>query len=212
MIIITAADWRFKAGAENLQLAAEAFGYRFQAYDLGGLGFGIPHVVNDKQFVQEGFYNYTTSVWKSKALHKPSVVSHALRDASELVVYLDADTILCDRIDEIVGDYSIGVTIRRPVEPCVNIGKVNAGVVFFNPVAADLVAEWEELTEECGNDQRALNRLHQKHPDRFREFPTDLYNWYYFGESQETAKILHFKDNKHEMGRYIDDSRRKRLI
>jgi hypothetical protein len=214
MMIVTAADWRFKSSAENLRHSAKEFGYQFQAYDLGELGFGIPHIVTNDQFIKNGFYNYALPRmgWTSKALHKPAIVARALKEFNDFVVYLDADTFLCDKIDEVIGDYSVGVTVRRQEEPCSIIGRINAGVIFFNANAIDLVSEWAELTEELKNDQQALNKLHQKHPHRFREFPTDLYNWYYFAEPRGNAKILHFKDNKHEMGGYIDDARRKRIV
>jgi len=205
--IITAADWRFALGAKCLRNAARSLGYNFEAYDLGELGFGRRHVIANERFVKEGNYCDMNGRWKSKALHKPDVIlSHLLIDDGPFA-YLDADAILLDRIDEAFTDKLIGVTVRRAGERCEAIGKINAGVMFFNPHSYQLVKHWKRLSDACQNDQKAINALFSKQPNDFAALPTEIYNNYYFDETTESAKILHFKDDKEKMVKHIVDDR-----
>jgi len=123
-------------------------------------------------------------------------VANFLKTSNELVVYLDADTVLRQRIDEVIGSYDVGVTIRRRNEIKKNKPRVNAGVIFFNPGSRSfaMVERWQHETEIMGNDQAALNNLLDDPTYTIREFPTDIYNWYYFpDEPPEEAKILHYR-------------------
>lgn len=215
MMILSAADRRFAHGVEHLQRSARYYGYRFMAYDLGGLGFGTPMPVNDRNFIEKGYYHTMVGEWKTRALHKPAVIADCLSQTDDWVAYLDADTMLVGDLNAVPGDYDVGVTVRRAGERCEIIGRINAGVIFFAPTkqARAFVDDWQKLTVEVGNDQRALNLLHQK-PGyyRYREFPTSLYNWYYFQEEPGDARILHFKDNKDSLNGYIENDRKKRGI
>lgn len=215
MIVLIAADWRFKTSADYLKESAERFGYKVQAYDLGNLGFGKPYDTCNDNFVHYGYYCMANESigWKSKGWHKPNIILDCLKTAKETVVYMDADTVLLSPIDEITGSYDIGVTVRRTNEGQARIGRINAGVIFFNHGAIDLVEAWANLTVRYSNDQKALNELHQLHEYRFKTFPTDIYNYYYFSEGLGEAKILHFKnDHQSKIEGFIHDQRRQRII
>ena len=101
------------------------------------------------------------------------MVKNCLQMRREFTAYLDADAVLINKIDEVPGDYDIGVTIRRPGEQCTNpdympfFGRINAGVIFFNctPASIKFCNNWESKTQELQNDQRALNVLIGKKKD-----------------------------------------------
>jgi hypothetical protein len=215
MIILIAADWRFKTSAVYLKESAERFGYKVETYDLGNLGYGLPYDTRNDNFINNGYYCVANEIigWKSKGWHKPNIILECLKTAKETVVYMDADTVLLSPIDEITGSYDIGVTVRRSNEGQARIGSINAGVVFFNPGSIDLVRAWVDLTVGYSNDQKALNELYQRHKYRFKTFPTDIYNYYYFDEGLGKAKILHFKgDYQSKIEEFIRDQRRQRII
>ncbi len=170
-------------------------GYHWTVFDLGGLGFGRSFPVTDEVFQSTGCYQTNFQKWPSRAMHKPQVIGEFVNSATDLVVYLDADTLVRQNIDEIVGDYDIGVTVRRPREQK-RLGKVNAGVVFFRPTsrAKIFIERWKRETQTLGNDQEALNALLAEPDCTVAEFPTEIYNWYYFPQSPpKQAKIIHYR-------------------
>ena len=197
---------------------AEEFGYIPVVYDLGSLGIGEPFHVDDQTFSSKGHYEKEIQKgYKSRSLFKPDVVGHCLSKYDDLVVYLDGDAQLCGKLDEIVtDDYDVGVTLRDPSEfeskwyrDHEGIVKfVNAGVIFFNPTKATktFINTWQKLTQEVGNDQKALNKLtcpercpevnsvHILNGVRVKYFPGKQYNYYYFDEGfVSNIKIMHFK-------------------
>jgi hypothetical protein len=246
MIILTAANsalpsddqirknpnFSFRSIIEKTVAKAIECGYTPVVYDLGGLGIGEKFVVEDESFAKEGFYKEVRKGYKSKSLFKPDLVKHCLETHKEFTVYVDGDAQLCDNIDEVLGDYDVGVTLRRPSELKSDwyedygdiAGYVNAGVIFFNatPGALKFVDAWLETTIEVGNDQKALNKLVS--PDKFPEvnsiltlnntrikfFPANQYNYYYFMEGLEpNIKIMHFKgDVRH----YYPFDKKKRFF
>lgn len=211
-------DFSFRRVIEQTVKKARDCGYTPVVYDLGELGIGEKFHVADDTFAQKGYYAVEVQAgYKSRSLFKPEVVKYCLSQYRDLMVYLDGDAQLMDRIDEIRGDdYDIGVTLRKPSElkeewhqRLFEIAKyVNAGVIFFNPTPAafDFITAWEKRTYEVGNDQKALNQL--VCPDyypkpysiecingvRIKYFPCEQYNYYYFDEGLEPGiKIMHFK-------------------
>lgn len=247
MIILTAAnknEARFDSGKihkgfsfkENIletARSAERFGYKIVIYDLGKLGIGEKYYINNRSFQEKGFYeNKVFKKYKSKSLFKPEIVNHCMNRYHDLIVFLDGDAQLCDRIDEInTDDYDIGVTVRSPSEiesewhqEHFDIVKyLNAGVIFFKPTikTRQFVNNWRELTEKVGNDQKALNKLAclDDYPEintvsnidgiKIKYFPCELYNYYYFDEGLVPGiKIMHFKG---PVRRFFPFDKRKRL-
>ena len=195
IIVITAANEKFKELAKMTIKSAEDLGYETVAYDLGNLGFGKPF--EGRVFDQVG----------GKIPSKPSIILDALNcvNDNDFVVWLDADAILWSRIDEIVGDYDIGVTVRKP-KTTENGFPINAGVVFVKktPHALNFVHEWIKECVTATSDQAVLNGLCRVTSEdvnntvlwkdtNIRVFPCDVYNNFYFKKSQLHAKITHYK-------------------
>jgi len=178
----------------------DALDYQWTAFDLGGLGFGKPHLIQDETFKSRGFYKTSYKRRISRAMHKPQIITEFINSKwynhpNELIVYLDADTFIRQRIDEVIGDYDIGVTTRRQEERKL-FGKINAGVIFIRITEPTrmFLQRWTAETQQLGNDQEALASLLNNPQCSIREFPTEIYNWYYFPASPPAeAKILHFR-------------------
>jgi hypothetical protein len=203
MIFVVAANFRVKKLAAACVQSIATCGYRWIAFDLGGLGFGRAFRVSDQMFHWKGHYETHFTKWPSRAIHKPEVIAAAMQEFNEPLVYLDADTLLRQRVDELCGTFDVGVTIRRPIEQSIH-GRINAGVLFFNatPQAKELVQTWRQVTQEIGNDQEALSTLLTDSRWRVSEFPCDVYNWYYYPDKPPpTAKILHLKVSRLEFNR-----------
>jgi len=217
--ILTAGNFKFKTMLETNIKQARKYGYESIVYDLGGLGFGKPFEIDNKSFHEKGYYWIIdeSTDRQTRAFHKTAMVKDCLDNTKDFVVYLDGDAILVDKIDEILGDYDVGITVRPPEEvrathtrfsgkQDIIDGYINAGVIFFNNTEATLrfVDRWTQETEKLMNDQAALNSLLQKHfplkPNqsielegtKIRTFDTRLYNWYYF----DKAADLLYKDVK----------------
>ena len=185
-------------------------------YDLGGLGYGFPHVVSDDSFHRRGFYRTSDAGWPAKALHKPDIASdHLERFGSGC--YLDADAIPVRPLDIVPGDWDLAVTVRRPSERRTEgtrhqefMGEINAGVIFFSDTAATraFLPIWKAQTLALGSDQRALNALvgeglprngstTERAGLRVLCLPTDTYNFYYFPKPPPVdARILHLKGRR----------------
>lgn len=217
MIVLTAANYKFKDWLSRAAKTVDAFGYKFLVYDLGGLGYGTKFEIDNLFFQKKGFYSSICSTWKTKALHKPAIVEDCMNKYDDFIVYVDADTLITSELNLPKG-FDLGVTVRRPdeldKEPVAKnreiMGSINAGVIFFNnaPHVKKFVQSWKKLTLKVNNDQLALNQIinpsrRKLIPDeqfdvddiKVLTFPTDIYNFYYFPESPEQAKILHYKNN-----------------
>lgn len=217
MKIVTAADRRMRRFASSCVKSAERLGYSVIVYDLGGLGFGKPFEMDHPVFRQKGYYrniirslrtykNLKLAATRMKGDHKPAIIKDTLRSHKEFIIYLDADTMVADRIDEMVGDYDIGLTVRPkwevdklikgtyPDDYFIYAGYVNAGVMCFNATEAAyrFVERWEDRTKEVGDDQGAVNDMLKEYfplkPGgtieadgiKIRTFDTMRYNHYYF--------------------------------
>jgi hypothetical protein len=200
ILIITAADEKFQNLCQMCSDSAIDLDYETIVYDLGKLGFGKPF--NGRFSDQIG----------AKIPSKPSIILDALHnvDNNDYVVWLDADAIIWDRIDEIKLPYDIGVTVRKP-KAKESDSPINAGVCFFRktPATIQFVKTWIEACKTSISDQMELNRLLRgvttKNIDEtlkfkildfninVKIFPCDLYNNWYFKTPQTHAKITHYK-------------------
>ena len=139
--VITAADSNFKEFVEKCADSSKQLNYKTLIYDLGGLGYGIP------------FKARVSPKVGAKIPSKPSIIQDALGkvEKGDIVAWLDADTILWERFDEIAyGNYDIGVTVRQPKQT-ENGLPINAGVVFVRKTrnAKQFVKQWIELCGFC---------------------------------------------------------------
>lgn len=195
IVVITAANEKFKDLANMTAASSRDLGYETLVYDLGGLGTGIPF--EGRVFDQVG----------GKIPSKPNIILDALNrvDDNDFVVWLDADAILWESIDEIVGNYDIGVTVRKPKTE-ENGFPINAGVVFIKKTeqALNFVHKWVKECETATSDQAVLNGLCEvtsldtnnivlRNNTKIQVFPCDVYNNFYFKLPQLHAKITHYK-------------------
>lgn len=142
-------------------------------------------------------------------------------------IFLDADAIIINNIDEIIKDdsFDIGLTIRKKDELSLkynNCRVLNLGVMFFmssqNSEFCDMWLKEVNKSKEDIRDQSPLTRMIYKSKKDFKKenfkinnikvkiFPCEIYNYNWIEEfdlkeDREIVKILHFKSN-----RYLDNS------
>ena len=190
MRIITASNKAHEKFVKDLLKSADEVGYEVEVYDLDEIGINKDDL---------------TGVFKSCSF-KPNLILDKLKG---FTVWIDDDCIFQDRIDEVEGDYDIGVTMRRKEENNADkhsnySGWLNAGVIFINDTEASrrFIKLWiDHIPEtETKTDQEALSDLVRKGVDgvRIKEFTTDEYNFFYFPEDHTKAKILHIKTDIRE--------------
>ena len=196
IVVITAADANFKDMVDIAARSSKDLGYETLVYDLGGLGYGIP------------FEGRVSDSIGAKIPSKPSMILDALNrvDMNDIVVWIDADAIMWDRIDEIQDEiWDFGVTMRKP-KVAERTDILNAGVVFVRKTSESLkfMDIWIERCSKGVSDQKELNALFEfKNADYGRKrktqgmtvkvFPCNLYNNFYFKQPQLHAKIIHYK-------------------
>ena len=167
--VVTAADAKYRNMFELCKACACRCGYGVSAYDLGGLGEGALLTFKDRdaerRLREKGYYYKFASGWMTKARQKPEIMYREVLLAQELLLWLDADAMLMDRIDEIdTRDYDLGVVLRCPGDSTSStefLGLFNAGVIAVYPTAAgiDAMRTWIDLCERLGCDQKSLNHL-----------------------------------------------------
>jgi len=69
MHFLIAANFRLKTLALRCVQSIESLGYRWTAFDLGGLGFGQSFYIDDETFQSAGYYNTQYQRWRSRAMH-----------------------------------------------------------------------------------------------------------------------------------------------
>lgn len=199
LVCVTAANFVFKKYINNLLACLQSgkINYQLLLYDLGGLEQGIPFECRVSQ----------KSLQTIPA--KPAIIKDAIERIpyNAHLVWLDADVLIKEKIDEIVtDDYDIGVTLRKKTKRSKMLGSINAGVLFFNktPNTLAFLEEWGELSLKRGGDQVVLNELcdfpiekvfHIIYCNslRIKSFPCEVYNNFYFETKQQKAKIFHYK-------------------
>lgn len=197
--IVIAANSKFRFYVEHLIQSVGKQGYAYILYDLGDLGAG-------EQFSAK------VSKQPFKTIPaKPFIILDALDhvEENEFVVWMDADTLLFNTIDEIIDDYDIGVTIRKEKHKSSKARTINAGVIFARNTLAsrEFLQRWGEKSMKLGGDQWALNELCDfplGEVGKTKEvlgavvkgFPCSVYNNFYFNKHQsEIAKIVHYKSD-----------------
>lgn len=157
------------------------------------------------------YYLQLEDGWKSKALHKAKYLLQYMEELpdGELVIYLDVDTLLLDKIDEVnTKDYDIGLTYRikedfinlkNGHEKYMEIG--NCGVLFLykNEQIMHLLKTWGENIYIYKNDQLALKATLDRKTIKTKDFDPIVYNFAYFKHlDYRSAKILHFKTSSRQ--------------
>lgn len=122
------------------------FGYKTRIYDVGDLGFGIQYNIAPE--IEALDLRRTAKL----CLSKPAIMLDALNSTDEMVVFLDADAFLVNRIDDLIHDdtYDVGVTHKG--------GKtktyLNAGVLFFkqNDKSRKFLKMWIDAISKVEED------------------------------------------------------------
>lgn len=192
--IVTAGDANFKAMILEALERVSRFGYTAAVFDLGGLGFGEPLQVRDGDLNRAIFIPCTFKV---------NAVRQALASgASDYYVWMDADAILVDRIDEVfTGNYDVGLTERDSAEQKKHahkpmVGRINSGVMIFRNSAKlpALLDRWQAASVQFNSDQHGMNHLLDTETSvTFRLFPNRIYNNYYTDVKTPGMKIRHYR-------------------
>lgn len=194
--IVIAGDKNFAAYVTKGKETTEALGYEVLVYDLGGLGYGKP------------FSGRVSDEINAKIPCKPHIILDALDSVNdnEYLVWLDADALIIDRIDEIQEDYDIAVTVRQP-KAVENTLPINAGIVFIKktPAAIEFIKKWIKLSDLGVSDQPPLNQLASvvcadigstviREGTKIKVYPCAVYNNFYFAKKDRPGiKIKHYK-------------------
>jgi len=197
MKIVVAGDKNFKPYVDKAVEYNNRLGYETLVYDLGELGYG-------KSFIgRVGTEN------NAKIPCKPHIIEDALLSAedNETVIWLDADALIVQPINEIEADiFDIGVTVRQPKQKEHPL-PINAGIVFAKKTenALRFIKEWKTLSDQGISDQPPLNKLSAVNSTNIGDtvvrndvlikvYPCAIYNNFYFAKKKSPhAKILHYK-------------------
>ena len=148
-----------------------------------------------------------------KTTHKPFCVRHYFENYSEPMILVDADCSFNTRVEE--SGFDVGVTLRRKNRIDLTnpwIGIINAGVIFFNTCARELVDVWmESCMKENTTDQKELseilsetidwkhyNKVYDWHGLKIKVFDAKEYN----DVRLKGGKIFHWKGKRHSKGIY----------
>lgn len=183
----------------NLEKSARNLGYDYVCYRLKE----DPIV----RFAQKDNYF-------APCFFKPSVIKTALLEHKEDILWLDSDCLMKDRVDELLEDCDVAVTLRRfnpNVLRAIYDGYINAGVMAFknNNKAIGLIDRWIAEFPNSRADQDAMNLVLLGYSSlcKFGEIidvdgvkvkiaDCDTYNFFYFEDKEEVinkAKIFHIK-------------------
>lgn len=186
--IVTASDSKYKKYLELLLTSVKNIRNDIFIYDLGDLGFGESFKVKDENFISKGYYCKGIAPWPSRGLHKPDLIAHHIKTYKNPFIYVDCDTIFKKTI-EMKFNFHLGLTKREKPLKVSPEHWINAGVMFINSEKClNLIYKWKKMTENCQNDQLALNRLYEKHKEKIKTFPLNLYN----SPSWDEGLIFHF--------------------
>lgn len=223
MLVVTAGsgNYNYATTMRYCEAECEKRGYGFRAYDLGGLGFGIPH--DD--------IRCTSNFRRVKSAMKPELILDSIYNTTEDVAWIDGDATIIDDIHEVFdGTFDVGVTVR-PKRQNKKTHYINAGVLFFkNNIESKLfLGDWIEAMgpipdfanmttkPEGYSDQATLENkillpnidgplwdqigsVHTVHGVRLKLLDCVTYNNYWVWREPvpppNGAKVLHFKGHK----------------
>jgi hypothetical protein len=193
--IVTAANENFKKYVDYTKKSVETVGYDCLVYDLGNLGYGKP------------FSGLVSDKINAKIPCKPAIILDAIQqiENDDYLVWMDADTVLLESIDEVCQNYDIAVTLRSANHMISGI-PINAGVIFFKKTERSIqfLNYWDKLCKLSDSDQTVLNEIIKVKNGQEQKilsfngllvkvFTCEEYNNFYFSEDQRAAKILHYK-------------------
>ena len=184
--------------ALNLEKSVRQLGYDFKAYRLSE----DPIVRFEKKD------NYF-----APCFFKPSIIKTALLEFKQDILWLDSDCLMNERVDEVLDDCDIMVTLRRFDELKVRDiydGYINAGVMAFRYCNQSLgfIDRWISQFGYSRADQDAMNRVLLNYSCLFnfgeifdadgvkvKVLDCDTYNFFYFEDEEaiDKAKIYHIK-------------------
>ena len=160
------------------------------------------------------FMKHSTIETKAiKTTHKPFCVRHYFENYSEPMIFVDADCTFNARIEE--SGFDVGVTLRRKNRIDLTnpwIGIINAGVIFFNTYARELIGTWAKgCQKENTTDQKELseilsetidwkhyNKVYDWHGLKIKVFNAEEYN----DVRLKNGKIFHWKGKRHNKDIY----------
>ena len=148
-----------------------------------------------------------------RTTHKPLCVKDYFQKCSEPTIFVDADCSFNERVEE--AGFDVGVTLRRKNRIDITnpwTGIINAGVIFFNTYAAELIDAWmagcqkenttdqKELAEILSEtiDWKHYNKIYDWHGIKVKVFNAEEYN----DVRLKNGKIYHWKGRRHEKGIY----------
>ncbi len=194
--VVIAGDKNFKSYVDKGVELTQNLGYPVLIYDLGNLGYG------------KEFKGRVSDEVNAKIPCKPHIILDALNEIeyNQYLVWLDADALIIENIDEIQDDYDIGVTVRQP-KAVENALPINAGIVFVKKTdkSIDFIKEWIQLSDKDVSDQPPLNKLCSvvcadrgstviRNNTRIKVYPCEIYNNFYFAKKNKPGiKIKHYK-------------------
>ncbi len=233
MLVVTAGSgqYRYEITIRHCEEKCKEYGYKFEVYDLGGLGFGIP--VEDPR-VKSKFRTVRCGL-------KPEIILDAMNHTDEeFVAWIDGDATLIGGIDEVFdGSYDVGVTVR-PKRHNKKTSYINAGVLFFknNPESKAFIKDWIAAMPDPSTvsgletkptyyvDQMYLENdlilpnttiplwddfgsVHTIHGARVKIFDCKTYNNFWCMKAPvqppNGTKILHFKGHRtHRLPSYLE--------
>jgi hypothetical protein len=197
----------YRKMAQVLGKSAQDHGYEFSLYPATQKEVGICSVrvgTQKKLFIT--------------CAGRPAFLKRVLDERPEDIVWMDLDCVIVKPLGDVLADCDVAFTIRKIEErntPKLELFKyINCGVMFFknNEATRRFIDLWQEETGDLysrsigGDDQSALNRFLLKHSklDTYGEiFEIDgirvkildarIYNFFYFPENPNGAKVLHYK-------------------
>jgi len=187
--IVTASDDNLIPFIEPCLNSIRNNGYEPIFYNLGGLDFGIP------------FESKTSSASLQKFPKKPFVIKDALKrlNKDDWLAWVDIDCIMQKPIDDVIGNYDVGVTFRKSA--------LNSGVTFWRQCeeSFNFLDIWSKESISVNGDQNGLNKI-CRIPDngyigktsfienaRVKVFDCKIYNNFFFKKDQSNARIIHYK-------------------
>lgn len=219
MNIVTSSDSNFFHCLQGLaESVRKHYGKQVICYDVGLTDEQrqtvdaqvIPIEVNVDFKGYASFMKHSTrQVQAIKTTHKPFCVTHYFENFKEPMIFVDADCMFTERVEE--RGFDLGVTLRRKNRIDLSnpwIGILNAGVIFFNTYVQEFLEDWaRRCMQENTTDQKELsemlsetidwkhyNKIYDWHGIKVKVFNAAVYN----DVCLKKGKIFHFKGKRHD--------------